>query len=71
MMRTLVFAALVAFAASEKASFENYQVFRVVPENLEQLELLNQLEGLNEGVSDFSFPSFSHQPQLTKSDSCF
>lgn len=50
--------ALIALSAtgsycSQQASFRNYQVFRIVPSSLEQLEVLRQLEDTSDagGVS--------------------
>ncbi|KAJ8681685.1 hypothetical protein QAD02_017477 [Eretmocerus hayati] len=56
MLRAIIFLALAVFAASEKASFQNYKVFRVTPENDQQLELLRQLENL-QGYSFWREPS--------------
>ena len=51
MLRTLgVFFALVALGLGEKATFENYKVYRVVPETQEHLKLLHKMEDSADGV---------------------
>lgn len=40
----LVTAALVVAVAAEKVRFDNYKVYRITPENEEQLQVLRQLE---------------------------
>ncbi|XP_058805442.1 zinc carboxypeptidase-like isoform X2 [Phymastichus coffea] len=57
MLGKLAFVGLLALAVAEKVSFENYQVFRVIPSSAEQLEVLKQLEEQNEGYSFWSGPS--------------
>ncbi|XP_047362967.1 zinc carboxypeptidase-like [Vespa velutina] len=43
-MYKLLILSLVALVAAQKASFENYQVFSVLPSTESQLEILNQIE---------------------------
>jgi hypothetical protein len=52
MLRFLCLLVLSAVIA-EKATFHNYQVHRVVPENQEQLKALRDLEDELNGVSIF------------------
>lgn len=40
----------------EKARFDNYRVYRVWIENRDQLELLQELESNQDGLSSFEFP---------------
>lgn len=59
MLRTIIFIAFVALASSEKTSFENYKVFRIVPSTQEQLNVLKQLESSILGVSITIILSFT------------
>jgi ammonia channel protein AmtB len=51
MLFKIILLTLVAFASAEKATFENYKVFRITPSTIEQLELLKQIEDVSKGVS--------------------
>lgn len=48
-MYKLLVLTLVALAAAQKASYENYQVFSVLPSTESQLEILRQIE-VHDGV---------------------
>lgn len=50
-MWKLLFVVLVALATAEKVKFDNYKVFRVVPQNEEHLEMLRGLEEVSDSVS--------------------
>ncbi|XP_014206604.1 zinc carboxypeptidase-like [Copidosoma floridanum] len=47
----------VALAGAEKATFKNYRVFRIVPKNARQLEVLKRLDDQSEGFSYWKAPS--------------
>ncbi|XP_011498174.1 PREDICTED: zinc carboxypeptidase-like [Ceratosolen solmsi marchali] len=54
--------ALVALATSEKVTFENYKVFRIVPSTIKQLEVLKHIEDVYKGYSYWTNPSFVYRP---------
>lgn len=43
MIRTFIFTILLNLVFTEKVSFENYKVFRIIPFNQKQVEILNSL----------------------------
>lgn len=52
MWKVILLCAFVGLSAVEqKASFENYKVFRIVPVTEKQVQLLRQLEDITDGVS--------------------
>jgi hypothetical protein len=46
----IVFLLVLAAANADRATYNNYQVRRVVPENQDQLEVLKELENSQNGV---------------------
>lgn len=51
MWKVIVLCAILGLTAAQKATFENYKVFRVTPITEEQLEILRQLENVHNEVS--------------------
>lgn len=49
-MWKLIFVALVALATAEKVRYDNYKVFRVVPQTEEQVEVIRNLEEVSDAV---------------------
>ncbi|KAJ8686600.1 hypothetical protein QAD02_022394 [Eretmocerus hayati] len=63
MLRTLVIVvALVALVASEKATFDNYKVFRITPSSAHHFTALNQLQSFNRGYEFWTDPSRISEP---------
>lgn len=59
---------LVSLAAAEKASYENYKVFRIIPATVDQVETLRALEEIPDGVSkDFAIININ---VVTKTNVC-
>ncbi|XP_076248692.1 zinc carboxypeptidase A 1 [Calliopsis andreniformis] len=56
-MWKLIFIGLVALAAAEKAKFDNYKVYRVVPRTEEQLAVVRSLEDMSDSYSFWKDPS--------------
>lgn len=54
MWKVIVLCAIVSLAAAQKAVFNNYKVFKLIPTTETQLEILRQLENGYDGVSRFS-----------------
>jgi hypothetical protein len=46
----IIFVLILAAVNADRATYNNYQVRRVVPENQEQLEVLRELEKSPNGV---------------------
>lgn len=55
MWKTIVFCAVLCLAAAEQATFENYKVFRITPNTENQVEVLQQLQEISDGVSRLSY----------------
>lgn len=53
MWKIIVLCAIVGLAAAQKAVYNNYKVFRMIPTTKTQLEILQQLENGYDGVSKF------------------
>lgn len=51
MLKLLLLGALVAFATSEKVTYDGYKVYRVTPRTEKQLELLQSVESPSKRVS--------------------
>lgn len=68
MLKSVIFIALFGLALAQKQTFENYKVFRILPTNYEQTELLHQLADGSNGVS-INFPSIFISFYLDKVDS--
>lgn len=58
-MWKLVLIGLVALATAEVAKFNNYKVFRVVPQTEEQLQLIRSLEDVSDAVCKLIFHEFN------------
>lgn len=52
---TCLVVTFVAFITAEKASFENFKVFRIIPKNDEQLNMLKEFENYEGSVSIYYF----------------
>jgi len=54
MWKIIVLCAIVSLAAGQKALYDNYKVFRMIPITKTQLEILHEIENINDGaVSKF------------------
>lgn len=53
MWKIIVLCAIVGLAAAQKAVYNNYKVFRMIPTTKTQLEILQELENGYDGVSKF------------------
>lgn len=51
MLRKIIFVVTVALVLSEKVTFNNFKIFRIIPYNDDQLEVLKQLGKLGNVVS--------------------
>lgn len=56
MWKVIVLCTILGLAIAQKARFNNYKVFRIIPNTEAQVEILRQLEEVPDGVSK-SFPS--------------
>lgn len=53
MKKIIVLCAIVCLAATQKATFNNYKVFRIIPTTEAQVNKLHQMEEILDGVSKF------------------
>lgn len=53
MWKTIILCTVVSLVAAEKATFDNYKVFKIAATNQTQAELLNQLAEVPDGVSKY------------------
>ena len=61
-MWKLIFVALVALATAEKVRYDNYKVFRVVPQTEEQVEVIRNLEEVSDAFSFWKEPNAVQRP---------
>ncbi|KYN42302.1 Zinc carboxypeptidase A 1, partial [Trachymyrmex septentrionalis] len=53
MWKIIVLCAIVSLAAGQKALYDNYKVFRMIPTTKTQLEILHEMENINDGAFSF------------------
>ncbi|XP_011160941.1 zinc carboxypeptidase [Solenopsis invicta] len=58
MWKIIVLCTIVCLAAAQKATFNNYKVFRIIPTTEEQVNNLQQLQAIYDGFSFWTEPSF-------------
>ncbi|KAL6261804.1 hypothetical protein P5V15_006891 [Pogonomyrmex californicus] len=58
MWKIIVLCTIVGLTAAQKAAFNNYKVFRLIPTSEAQLEILRELEEVSDGFSFWDAPSF-------------
>ncbi|XP_014486631.1 PREDICTED: zinc carboxypeptidase-like [Dinoponera quadriceps] len=58
MWKAILLCAFVGLATAQKATFNNYKVFRIMPITGKQVELLRQLEEIPDGFSFWQSPSY-------------
>jgi murein tripeptide amidase MpaA len=58
MWKIIVLCTIVGLTAAQKAVFNNYKVFRMIPTSQTQLEILRELEEISDGFSFWNSPSF-------------
>jgi len=51
MWKILVLCTIAGVATAEVATFNNYKVFRIIPNSVAQIETLRQLDTFSDGVS--------------------
>lgn len=61
-MWKLFILSLVAFAAAERATYNNYKVYRLTPQTEAQVELIRQLEQFSDAYSFWAEPSRPNRP---------
>ncbi|KAJ8682086.1 hypothetical protein QAD02_017878 [Eretmocerus hayati] len=62
-MRSLtIFLVLATSVLGDKASFENYKVFRIIPDDEDQVQLLRELEDTDQGFTYWRGPTRASQP---------
>lgn len=72
MFKILVFTTIVALALTEKVTFENYTVFRIIPSSKEHIETLKYLEDVHQGVSiEFCMSIYNKISTVDFASSCF
>ncbi|KAL6434374.1 hypothetical protein ACFW04_006055 [Cataglyphis niger] len=58
MWKIIVLCTILGLAIAEKARFNNYKVFRIIPTTEAQVEILRELEEISDGFSFWETPSF-------------
>ncbi|KMQ94422.1 zinc carboxypeptidase a 1 [Lasius niger] len=58
MWKVIVLCTILGLAIAQKARFNNYKVFRIIPNTEAQVEILRQLEEVPDGFSFWEAPSF-------------
>lgn len=53
MSKIIVLCTILCLVAAQKATFNNYKVFRIIPTTETQVNKLQQLEAIPDGVSRF------------------
>jgi len=53
MWKIIVLCMIVGLAATQKATFRDYKVFRIVPTTEIQVEILREFQEISDGVSTF------------------
>lgn len=55
MWKVIVLCAILSLAIAQKARFNDYKVFRIIPTTEVQVQILRGLEEITDGVSEFFF----------------
>ncbi|KAM0726995.1 Zinc carboxypeptidase A 1 [Formica fusca] len=58
MWKVIVLCTILSLAVAQKARFNNYKVFRIIPTTEAQVEILRELEEIPDGFSFWEAPSF-------------
>ncbi|XP_012526206.3 zinc carboxypeptidase [Monomorium pharaonis] len=58
MWKIIILCTIVCLAAAQKATFNNYKVFRIIPTTEAHVNELHQLEAIHDGFSFWAEPSF-------------
>ncbi|XP_014486643.1 PREDICTED: zinc carboxypeptidase-like [Dinoponera quadriceps] len=58
MWKTILLCAFLGLAAAQKATFNNYKIFKILPTTEKQVQLLQQLEQVADGFSFWISPSY-------------
>lgn len=53
MSKIIVLCTILCLVAAQKATFNNYKVFRIIPTTETQVKKLQQLQAIPDGVSRF------------------